>query len=82
MDNNRLKKDIRLLKKDVPDNAEERGRMEEILLDNFCASSSSDDCTGLIPSGNGKDTDSYHEIYPFSVPIKEKNKSNDKNLKA
>lgn len=46
-------------------------KKEDNLIENFCASCSSGDCTGLIPAGENLTEDefeAYKEIYPFSVP--------------
>lgn len=66
----KLQKDMELMQKPVPENEDEKSRIEDILLDNFCSSSSSDDCTGLIPEGNGQDQTAYRDIYPYAIPIR------------
>lgn len=70
MDNQELKKQKELMKKPVPDTPEERSAMEEVILDNFCGSCSSSDCTGLIPSDpNSKSqADEYRNVLPYAVP--------------
>ncbi len=73
-----LQKEYDLLKKDVPDSKEERSRMEDVILQNFTSGAASDDCTGLIPKGSGKDLDAYREIYPFAVPVKPENEKKNK----
>lgn len=50
MDNKSLKQQSELMKKPVPDTPEERSAMDDLILDNFCGSCSSSDCTGLIPA--------------------------------
>ncbi len=65
------KKEKKLLKKEVPDTPNEKSEMEDIILNNFCRCESANDCTGLIPEISGKeDEDSYREIYPYAVPVK------------
>lgn len=59
--NNHEKRPVNLSKND-----------DSYLLENFCASCSSGDCTGLIPAGENLTEDeleSYKSIYPFSTPL-------------
>ncbi|MCH5325367.1 MAG: hypothetical protein J1E39_09135 [Eubacterium sp.] len=77
-DKTRLQKDFEAIKKDVPDTPEEKSRVEDVILQNFAGGATSDDCTGLIPSGSGKDLDAYRELYPFAVPIKPENEKKNK----
>lgn len=45
---------------------------ETSLLDNFCSSCSSGDCTGLIPAGGSlteEEYENYKTLYPFATPM-------------
>ena len=56
---------------------------EDNLLENFCASGSAGDCTGLIPAGENLTEDefeAYKEIYPFSVPDMPEKHTDTKNI--
>ncbi len=65
------KQEKELLKREVPENKEEKSEMEDIILNNFCKCESANDCTGLIPEISEKeDEDSYREVYPYAVPVR------------
>lgn len=70
MDNKSLKQQSELMKKPVPDTPEERSAMDDLILDNFCGSCSSCDCTGLIPADpdSKNAADEYRSVYPYAVP--------------
>lgn len=72
-----LKKEYNIMKKPVPENAEEKSEMEDIILGNFCSSGSGSDCTGLVPHGgvNEKNEEAYRDVYPYAVPVKETEKA-------
>lgn len=44
--------------------------------DNWLSSASANDCTGLIPAGEGdeRQLDRYRELYPFGQPVPPKEK--------
>ena len=69
-----LQKEYNLLKNPVPKNAQEKSDMEDIILNNFTPSSSSTDCTGLVPHGreSDKNQNSYRDVYPHAVPVENK----------
>ncbi len=69
-----LQKEYNLLKKPVPKNAQDKSDMEDIILGNFTPSSSSNDCTGLVPHGreSDKNQNSYRDVYPHAVPVENK----------
>ena len=75
-----LQKEYNLLKNPVPKNAQDKSDMEDIILNNFTPSSSSTDCTGLVPHGreSDKNQNSYRDIYPHAVPVENKNHGSQK----
>lgn len=67
---NEYKKQSEIMKKDVPDNKEEKSQMEDIILDRFCHPQSDCDYTGLVPTECKSETEeAYHKLYPKATPI-------------
>lgn len=67
---NEYKKQSELMKKTVPENAEEKSQMEDIILNKFCRPQSNNDYTGLIPEGcEAENEEAYHKLYPDAPPV-------------
>lgn len=67
---NEYKRQSELMKKDVPENGEEKSQMEDVILNRFCRPQSDCDYTGLVPKDCQADTEeAYHKLYPKATPI-------------